>query len=242
MAKLSTLSPQRARPFRLRGVLIPDDLRIITPAIRAAILGGRFEAEEADAVPAIVRPGDVVLEIGAGLGFMSTLLAREPGVERVIAVEANPLLMPYMADLHAANRVQVERLNAVLSNEPRESATFYLRDDFWMGSLLAGPNPYAGTVEVPTRNLDELLRAEAVSLVVCDIEGAEAFLFERADLAGVDRVFVELHDHVTGLKGVAALFAALAAHGFAYDPRHSSRSVVLFQKVRACEVLRPYAA
>jgi FkbM family methyltransferase len=227
--------------FVLRGVVIPDDPRILTPAIRAAILCGRFETEEADAVPGIVRPGDVVLEIGAGLGFMSTLLAREPGVRRVIAAEANPMLMDYMAGLHAENNVEVERLNAVLTNGPEESATFYLRRDFWMGSLMAGPNPFYGTVEVPTRNLNDLLRAEKVTLVVCDVEGAEAFLFADADLSGVDRLLVELHDHVTGLKGVRALFDALATRGLAYDPRHSCGSVVLFQRVSENEVLRPYA-
>ena len=72
------------------GVTVPFDPAIITPAIRAAILSGRFEAEEASQIPRIVRPGDRVLEIGAGIGFISTLLARQPRVARVIAVEANP--------------------------------------------------------------------------------------------------------------------------------------------------------
>lgn len=240
MAELSTIYQACPAHFMLRGVLIPDEPRIITPPIRAAILAGRFEMEEAEAVPWIIRPGDVVLEVGAGLGFISTLLARQPGVRRVIAAEANPLLMNYMADLHAENGVHVERLHAVLTNEPRESLTFYLRHDFWMGSLLPGPNPYETTVEVPTRNLNELLRSKGVTMIVCDIEGAEAFFFADADLTSVERIFIELHDHVTGLKGIAALFTTLASRGFAYDPRHSNRAVVLFQKVAEDEIPRLY--
>ena len=58
----------------------PLDPAVITPAIREAILAGRFEAEEASQIPQIVRPGDRVLEIGAGIGFISTLLvARSAG-------------------------------------------------------------------------------------------------------------------------------------------------------------------
>jgi FkbM family methyltransferase len=225
----------------LRGVLIPDDPRIITSSIRAAILSGRFETEEAASVDRIVRDGDRVLEIGAGLGFMSTLLARRPEVARVVAVEANPDLIGYMAQLHADNGIAgVRRINAVLTNQDGPPATFFLREDFWMGSLMPGPNPYRDTVQVPTRNLDGLLREEAISLVVCDIEGAECFVFEGADLSGVDRILVELHDHVTGLKGVASLFRELGEQGFAYDPRHSCRSVVLFQRVPTNEVPRPY--
>jgi FkbM family methyltransferase len=228
--------------LELRGVFIPDDPCIITPAIRAAIRSGRFEAEESGAVPGIVRDGDTILEIGAGIGFMSTLLARRPEVRRVIAVEANPHLLPYMAALHRANGVEgIERLNAVLTTGDGASATFYLRRDFWMGSLLPGPNPYNATVDVPSRDLNRLLRSEEVTLIVCDVEGAEATLFEGADLGPVDRIFVEVHDHLTGLKGIAALFRTLGGQSFAYDPRHSSGSVVLFQRVVENEVLRPYA-
>jgi FkbM family methyltransferase len=227
--------------LELAGVAIPFDPAVITPAILRAIREGRFEAEEARQIPAIVRPGDRVLEIGAGIGFISTLLARERRVERVVAVEANPHLMAYMTRLHAANGVRkVRRLNAVLTNEPGESATFYLRRDFWMGSLSAGPNPYLGTVEVPTASLDGLLRDEGIDLVVCDVEGAETVLFQDADLSGVDRIFLEMHDHVTGLSGVRRLFATMAGHGFVYDPRHSEGSVVLFRRLGATDIVRPY--
>jgi hypothetical protein len=110
-----------------------------------------------------------------------------------------------------------------------------------MGSLAPAPNPYIGTVEVPTLNLDRLLRDEGIDLIVCDIEGAETMLFKGADLSGVDRIFLEMHDHVTGLSGVRGLFATMAGHGFVYDPRHSQGSVVLFQRLGATDIVRPYA-
>jgi FkbM family methyltransferase len=234
--------PATAAPLEARGVLIPDDPEVITPAIRRAIALDRFEAEEASQIAAIVRPGDRVLEIGAGIGFISTLLARQPRVSRVVAVEANPRLMEYMAGLHALNRVRkVRRVNAVLTNSPEPSATFYLRRDFWMGSLSPAPNPWVASVEVPTMSLDGLLSDEGIDLVVCDVEGAEATLFEGADLAGVDRVWVETHDHVTGLSGVRRLFGTMAAQGFVYDPRHSVGAVVLFRRLGDADIVRPYA-
>jgi FkbM family methyltransferase len=242
MVDLSGADFRSSADLETHGVVIPPDPSVLTPTIRRAILEHRFETEEASQIPAIVRPGDRVLEIGAGIGFISTLLSRQRRVSRVIAVEANPHLLAYMARLHARNRVRkVRRVNAVLTNEPVESATFYLRADFWMGSLAAGPNPYIGTVEVPTLNLDRLLRDEGIDLIVCDVEGAEAGLFEGADLSGVDRVYLETHDHVTGLSGIRRLFATMAGHGFVYDPRHSLGSVVLFQRLGSVDILRPYA-
>lgn len=224
------------------GVLIPFEKSIITPAIEQAIDAGAFEAEEALQLKYIVEPGDHVLEIGAGIGFISTILARHSSVDKVVAVEANPHLLPYMQTLHNMNGVsKVTRKNVVLTNEPIDSMTFYLRKDFWMGSLSAEPNAFVDTVEVPTASLDGLIRSEDISLIVCDIEGAESFLFENADLTGVTRIYLELHDHVTGLKGIRDLFQALEQKGFAYDPRYSAKSVILFRRVEEDEVLRPYA-
>ena len=224
------------------GVLIPFAPEIITPAIEEAIASNCFESDEASELANIVEPGDRILEIGAGIGFISTILDRHSSVDRIIAVEANPRLMGYMARLHKLNRVRkVERRNAVLTNEPIDFMTFYLRQDFWMGSLSAEPNPYVETVEVPTQNLNALLEKEEISLIVCDIEGAETVIFDNADLTRVTRIYLELHDHVTGLHGVQNLFKSLQDMGFSYDPRHSSGSVVLFRKLVEHEVLRPYA-
>lgn len=226
----------------LANVIIPPDCSILTPSIRQAMIEGRYEAQESAQIPHIVRAGDRVLEIGAGIGFISTLLARQPQVASVVAVEANPHLIDYMTHLHELNQVRtVRRLNAVLTNAPHATATFYLRRDFWMGSLSAEPNAWVSTVEVPTRNLDRLLREEAIDLIVCDVEGAETRLFDGADLSGVDRIFLETHDHVTGLSGIRRLFATMHGHGFVYDPRHSVGSVVLFQRLGETDLVRPYA-
>ena len=222
------------------GVLIPYDPAIITPPIKHAIEAGFFEAEEAAQLPYIIKPDDVVLDIGAGIGFISTLIARR--AERVISVEANPDLLPYMARLHQINGIaNIRRLNVVLGDAEAGMATFYQREDFWMGSLAAGPNPYKTTVNVPYSGLNALLENERITLIVCDIEGAESFLFTRATLCCVDRIYLELHDHITGLKGVSAVFSAMAAHGFTYDPRYSAGAIVLFRRVEPDETLRPYA-
>ena len=50
-----------------------------------------------------------------------------------------------------------------------------------------------------------------------------------------------LQYHVTGLSGVGRLFATMAGHGFVYDPRHSGGGVVLFQRLGADDIVRPYA-
>jgi len=224
------------------GVRIPFDPHIITPPIEQAIRADLFEAEEAMQIPHIVHNGDVILDIGAGIGFISTILSRQTGVKQVFAVEANPDLLPFMAKLHALNKVKkVQRINAVLTTDTAAEITFYQRRDFWMGSLMQGPNPFEQAIQVNTLNLNDFLSSNAIDLVVCDIEGAETMLFVGADLTSVDRIYLELHDHITGLRGVKSVFDQLSAKGFAFDPRYSSGAIVLFRRSHADEILRPYA-
>jgi len=224
------------------GIKVPLDEIIITPPIAAALCAHRYEAEEAAQIPAIVIPGDIVLEIGAGIGFISSLVARQPGVSQIFAVEANPSLLPYMAKLHAANGVtSVRPVNAVLANSGADTALFYQRRDFWMGSLSEGPEPYESVISVPVIDFNNFLSTHKVSLIICDIEGAERWIFADVELHSVDRIYLELHDHITGLAGIAALFSHLGARGFAYDPRHSNGAVVLFRKLVEPEVLRPFS-
>ena len=102
------------------------------------------------------------------------------------------------------NRVRkVRRLNAVLTNEPAPSATFYLRRDFWMGSLAPAPNPYVGTVEVPTHEPRRGCSATRGSTSSSATWRGRRPCSSRAPTSrGVDRIFLEMHDHVTGLSGV----------------------------------------
>lgn len=215
------------------GVVIPPDPDIVTPVVRRTILDRKFEATKAGLIAGIVAPGDRVLEIGAGIGVITTLLARERRVSSVVAVEANPQLLDYMTKLHARNRVRkVRRMNAVLTNAATDHVVFYLRRDFWAGSLLPGPLPSTGQVMVRTLNLDATLRDEGINLIVCDVAGVEPMPLplRDADLSEVDRILLEIHVDLIGLSGVRDVFNALGCQGFVYDPRHSISSVVLFRR------------
>ena len=50
----------------------------------------------------VARAGDTVLELGGGIGYMSTLLAVKTRA-RVVSFEANPALIDYIRSVHAAN-------------------------------------------------------------------------------------------------------------------------------------------
>ena len=83
----------------------------------------------------MVREDDVVVELGAGIGFMSTLVATKRKIKAVHAFEANPQLIPYIASVHAANGVKNAHVtNAILGPEAG-SVPFYIREKFIASSM-----------------------------------------------------------------------------------------------------------
>lgn len=238
-------NPGQGLTFQLNGVQIEAPTDVITPTIAAALSSGAYEAEEARIVVRALKPCDRVLEIGSGLGFITTLIARDDRVASLLAVEADPRLARRAAMTLSRNGcVKAEVVNAVLAPvaSAGDTALFYLRPDFWMSSMMETDVPYDSAVNVPVLPLNEILTARAITCIVCDIEGAEVALLSGADLAGVDRVVVELHDHVTGLSGVSDLFDAMRRKGLVYDPRCSEGAVVLFRRLDHCEDRRPYGS
>ena len=92
----------------------------------------------AAAIRACVRPGDRVLEIGAGFGFFSVIAARA-GAGRVDAVETNPIihLGPRLAAANkCADRIVFHQLDAA-------RLTLDEKVDVIVGDL-RGPTPLAG--------------------------------------------------------------------------------------------------
>lgn len=224
--------PDRAFPFRLAGLRLEVPRAILGPATWRALHDRTYERNELDLLPRLLRPTDTVLEVGAALGLVSARAAQL--ARRVVAVEANPDLLPVARRTHELNGVQVELRHAVVGHADGE-ATFHLHRDFWASSIAAPPGEEALTrpLRLPARALSGLLAEIRPEVLIVDVEGGEAAFFAGEALPGVRQVLVELHRWATGLAGIAKVFADLGAAGFAYDPDLSAGQVVTFARLDA---------
>ncbi len=217
-----------------RGMRFPYDARIITPRRRRLLRQGKYEEREVEAVKSMVRPEDVVIELGAGMGYMSTFMAKNRKVSKVHAFEANSALIPYIHLVHEANGVEnVEVHNALLG--PRKGrARFYVRENFLASSMEKDPKGATSPVErieyVETRNIRTTFKDIKPSFLVCDIEGAEAHLLPMADLSCLRGAVIELHPQWIGQAGVQAVFDTMHKAGLTFYPRTSNKKVVTFLK------------
>ena len=216
-----------------QGISVPFDPRIITPKIERPMRNNRYEGGECSTLRKVLRPGDRVLELGAGLGLCSTVAALADGVERVVTIEANPELVPLIRETHRLNGVadRVDLRNAVACPQDGEGVPFYIRPDFWASSMEGDSRAFTRMETLPALGLPGLLAEVRPTVMVCDIEGGELGLFEGADLSGVRHLVLELHPKVYGVDGLARIGAALESQGLYPAPGTKPTSTVqLFER------------
>lgn len=220
--------------IRSRGLRFPLDPQVLSRRHRLLLRDDHYEQKESDAVLKTIKPDDRVIELGAGLGYMSTLITAKLGVRHYRAYEANPRMIPYIRAVHEANGIEtVEVVNALLGAH-NGSAEFYVRGEFDASSLQDNLGDRHGGVvaveQVDVLDIRAVFQDFAPTALVCDIEGAEAEVLPKADLSGLRIAVVELHPQWIGQSGVQAVFDAMQGAGLSYFPKTSNAKVVTFRK------------
>ena len=124
---------------------------------------------------------DAVLDVGANYGELLFLERYEPGA-RVIGIEANPQLEPYLERSRREHPCadQIELYCALAAAEADEGTLFYI-DDAWSGRssvLLDGSAPTVRAERVPAITIDSLFSRPGATLprrllFKIDVEGYE---------------------------------------------------------------------
>ena len=216
----------------LHGVELTIDPEVMSPKMIEVIRSGRYEGGEAREIARIVQPGERVVELGAGIGFIATTAMKTGQVKAYAAYEANPRLIPLIEANAARNGVAFEVANAVV--DPRQdggTVPFYVRQDFWSSSLSPTPGGVVAEVAVPRVSFDTVRERHRPTMLIVDIEGGEALLFRDIALTGIRKIYLELHQTLIGRVGMKAVFDFLSSKDFHYDQHHSRGSVVLFSHV-----------
>jgi FkbM family methyltransferase len=147
----------------------------------------------------IVRPDDVVFDVGANLGLHTLTFSKMAG--EVIAFEPNPSLGPN-ARKTLANLPNARLFELCLSDHDG-SVEFHISDwDHMLGSLANWTGQPTRTMAIPARSIDSLIAEGAVpkpQVLKVDVEGAELLVFRGAEhlFGGTDApravVFEELN-------------------------------------------------
>ena len=202
-----------------RGCIIDTSSPLVSPRVKARLFWRLYEHNEVGAVRRYLPPHLDVIELGASIGVLSCQVLRKQQSGRLIAVEANPALVPITERNIALNGFsdRATVLNAVVGREPGGFADFTVSDTTLSGRV---GSPGEG-VQVPVVSLASLLAEHQIEnyALVSDIEGAEAgfMLGKPSALSGCRLLIIELHPSQVPPPGatVAELMsAAIQIHGF----------------------------
>ncbi|SNS19609.1 FkbM family methyltransferase [Tropicimonas sediminicola] len=210
------------------GVTLAVPRTAVEPRVLRGLAGGSYESHEVAMARHALRPGDRVLELGAGLGYVAcATLSGQQGIQWRSA-EANPRLIPVIEQNRALNGVSFDLEHAAygVTDGPVQLALSH--HGFWAASLLDEGD--AGSVEVPGVDGARAIAAYAPSFLIMDIEGAEYDILARLDLAGIERLLVEFHPSLVDKATHTAILGRLISEGFVIDTDCGMGQVLLFDR------------
>ena len=224
------MSDRPVSAFHLKGIdlILPQGLA--TPDIAQKLRDGTYEEDEANAAFRTVREGFRVLELGAGLGYVTAICAQRTAPENVMSVEANPALLPVITDNLARNGLSgVNLIHAAVTGPSgaRQTGEFRLSEGFTGSSLDGRGRP----ISVPLVSVHELIQSHKPHVVLMDVEGAEAAMFDRPWKCPLRYCVLELHPRKYPPKVIKRIVDHMSQMGLTYDPNTSRGKILGFRKV-----------
>jgi FkbM family methyltransferase len=183
------------------------------------VAGGVFDPCVTEALHRLIDPGETVADVGANIGYMSSLAATRVGADgKVLAFEPHPRVFELLernaarwADRPVAGPVELRRL--ALSDSAGEGTLFSpsFEANTGLGTLnseeAAAGGADADAVKVPLARLDQIDGADRIAVLKIDVEGHEADVLRGATslLAGGrlrDVVFEDSGDYPSPVTAI----------------------------------------
>lgn len=189
----------------------------------------RYEGQEIAGGMHLVKKGDNVLELGAGIGLVGAVVSKNCAPQKVISFEANPALIPHIRELYEINGLTKRNFvrNEVLVAAPDrpKSLPFHIHNSFLGSSLGGDPGRAKETVNIPTADFEDIRKELKPDILLIDIEGGEKDILEHANLDGIRGIVIEFHPKAYGVEGMRACKNVLRQAGFEPLKDFSTRMV-----------------
>ncbi len=202
----------RVYPWKMiEGVKFP-----ITMSLNYSVLffinKGSYEGSEVGIIKQTLTKDDKVLELGTGMGFISTFCSKMIGSDRVFTFEANKAMKPAIEKMFAANNVS-PKVTFKLLGDGNKDIKFYKNDESFLAS---STHKLENTVEVvmEQQDLNKTIAEIKPSYLIMDIEGAEYDVFKLIDFQSIKKIQFELHPRLLKEDQIEVIFKKLADGGF----------------------------
>lgn len=235
VSRWTQLTRTLLRPRQIQNGRVRIDIGELACSKRARDLyADRYEAEERHIIEQRLRPDDIVLELGSGMGIVTIVCCQIAGSERVHTFEANPKMEATLLRNFALNGVTPHLQMAMISSA-EGTDQFHVSDKVLLSSRYESATRISrAKVEcttVPTVSLQRVLQEVQPTFLVVDIEGGELELLnDGIDLSSVERICIEVHPAIIGDEQAGRLIENLIQRGFWLSLEWSDGIVLYFER------------
>ncbi|MBH8575045.1 FkbM family methyltransferase [Nostocaceae cyanobacterium CENA369] len=223
--KITYYDWKKPQLVKINGITVPV-IDNVPRELQEALYAGTYEKYELKIVESQLQQNDVVMELGTGIGLVSSFCAKKIGNNRVFTYEANPVLKPVIWNTYTLNNVS-PNLEMCMLGENVGEQTFYIAKGFWESSIV----PYQDglqPINVPVKSFNEEVKKVNPSFLILDIEGGEYEFFHYANLHNIQKIAMELHKRIIGAEKANFVRSKLIASGFQLNEKISFRGRELF--------------
>lgn len=191
------------------------------------IVDGNYEIGEMTILKNRLSDDDVVLEIGTGLGFLSTYCALKNGNHKIHTYEANPENILIAQKVFEKNDVQPCLHNQMLGAS-NDSIKFFVNDESKLASSLLKTT--GQEIFIEQLPINKVINELNPTYLLMDIEGAEYDIISIINFQSIKKVQFELHPHLIGDEKSTFIFNKLEQMGFVRDTVVSSHPNYFYSK------------
>ncbi|PIY97313.1 MAG: hypothetical protein COY66_00245 [Candidatus Kerfeldbacteria bacterium CG_4_10_14_0_8_um_filter_42_10] len=183
-------------------------------------LDGERESEATKILEKIIKPGQVIFELGANIGYYVLIETNLIGPQgKIYAIEPEPAnfaLLKRNVEINKLNNVQL--FNIAISDQAG-NFPFYVTENSNLHSMIEPKDGEYKKVMIKTETVDEFLKGKGeINFIRMDIEGYEynALRGMRETLEKNPNIslFIELHCNLIGPDKSKAILKDLRAYGF----------------------------
>ena len=186
--------------IKFRNLTIDTSSTQINSVTKAYLFWGIYESAEARFILKYVQKGRNVIELGASLGVISSLIGKSIGNDGYLfSVEGNTNLVNIInTNLQKNNIFNVSVINKMVDYNAKDTgfSKFNISKNHLTSSTQKSSNTI-NEIDLPTISLKQLSEEfDSNELVlVSDIEGAEiGFILKERELSNFNLIIIELHE------------------------------------------------
>lgn len=184
-------------------------------------LDGIREPESTRIIQQTLKTGDVVVDIGANIGYYALMEARLVGKEGVVyGIEPSPKNINLLKKNIKLNNFKNLKTYQIGIGDKKGTAKMYVSPHSNLNSLVRQKNrKIINTIDIEVRTLDDFLKDKKYpDLIRMDVEGYEYSIFKGMKKILSDerqlKLFIELHPHIMKRTQTIYVLRNLMQHGF----------------------------